>query len=62
MSGQDDISGIKEDLKKCATSNSDLNDCLLNLATRVKPYIKTGIPELNIPQADPLIIDRLEQI
>jgi len=59
VNGQDDISGIKEDLKRCATSNSDLNDCLLNLATRVKPYIKTGIPELNIPQADPLIIDSI---
>jgi len=60
VNGQSDISSIKEDLKQCATSNSDINDCLLDLAKRVKPYMKTGIPELNIPQADPLLIEKIE--
>jgi len=57
---ESEISSIKEDLKQCANSNNDINDCLLDLARRVKPYMKTGIPELNIPQADPLNIDSIE--
>jgi len=62
VNGQNEIARIKSDLKQCAAnsiSNSQVNDCLLDLAQRVKPYIKTGIPELNIPKADPLIIDSL---
>jgi len=60
VNGQDDVASIKSDLKQCATSNSNVNDCLLDLARRVKPYIKTGIPELNIPAADPLLIESIE--
>merc|ERR1712062_303294 len=26
---------------------------------KIKPYLTTGVPSLNIPQADPLLIDRL---
>ena len=25
----------------------------------IKPYMKTGVPELGIPQADPLILDEI---
>jgi len=60
VNGQDEIASIKSDLKQCAVSNSNVNDCLLDLAQRVKPYIKTGIPELNIPKADPLIIESID--
>ena len=57
----DEIGRIKADLKQCAstsTSDDQVNVCLKNLADRIKPYLKTGVPELNIPQADPLLIDR----
>ena len=53
------MSKIKDDLKQCATSGLDLNSCLTNLAVAIKPYIKTGIPELGIPKADPLILDEI---
>ena len=53
-----EINQIKADLKQCALTESDVNVCLLELAKRIKPYMKSGIPELNIPQADPLLIDR----
>merc|ERR1712197_85416 len=63
VNGQtDEIGRIKADLKQCAstsTSDDQVNVCLKNLADRIKPYLKTGVPELNIPQADPLLIDRL---
>jgi len=61
--GQNDekIERIKADLKKCASDpTKDVNDCLKDLAERIKPYLKTGVPTLNIPQADPLLIDRLD--
>ena len=57
----DEIGQIKADLKQCASNSitdNQINACLKNLAERIKPYMKTGVPELNIPQADPLLIDR----
>jgi len=59
VNGQSEIESIKADLKQCALTNNDVNVCLRNLAQRIKPYMKTGVPELNIPQADPLNIDRI---
>jgi len=54
-----EINQIKADLKQCALTESDVNVCLLDLAQRIKPYMKSGIPELNIPQADPLLIESI---
>merc|ERR1711992_299595 len=53
------VSKIKDDLKQCANSGQDLNSCLTDLAVAIKPYMKTGVPELGIPQADPLILDEI---
>ena len=57
LSGQ--VSKIKEDLKQCASSGRDLNTCLTDLAVAIKPYMKTGVPDLGIPRADPLILDQI---
>ena len=46
-------------MKQCASSGRDLNTCLTDLAVAIKPYMKTGVPELGIPQADPLILDEI---
>merc|ERR1711971_1241816 len=32
---------------------------LLQLANKLKPYMTTGIPSLNIPKTDPMDIDRI---
>merc|ERR1711963_476964 len=32
---------------------------LLQLADKLKPYMKTGIPSLNIPKTDPMDIDKI---
>merc|ERR1712001_360958 len=53
------VSKIKDDLKQCANSGQDMNSCLTDLAVAIKPYMKTGVPELGIPQADPLILDEI---
>merc|ERR1712147_84781 len=53
------VSKIKEDLKQCASSGRDLNTCLTDLAVAIKPYMKTGVPDLGIPRADPLILDQI---
>merc|ERR1711862_819232 len=53
------VSKIKEDLKQCASSGRDLNTCLTDLAMAIKPYMKTGVPDLGIPRADPLILDQI---
>merc|ERR1711862_764939 len=53
------VSKIKEDLKQCASSGRDLNTCLTDLAVVIKPYMKTGVPDLGIPRADPLILDQI---
>merc|ERR1712048_1055914 len=53
----------KAEVKKRASNivtDDDINGCLTKLAEKIKPYIKTGVPELNIPQADPLLIDSLD--
>lgn len=39
-------------------SKADLNDCLQNVFTYLTPRLKDGIPELNIPAMDPLMIDK----
>merc|ERR1739842_49477 len=38
---------------------TNLDSCLLQLADKLKPYMKTGIPSLNIPKTDPMDIDRI---
>jgi len=53
------VEQIKDDLKNCANSGQDLNVCLRQLATAIKPYMTTGVPELGIPRADPLILDKI---
>jgi len=63
VNGQNnEIEQIKAELKQCASNSAtddQINVCLKNLAQRIKPYLTTGVPSLNIPQADPLLIDRL---
>jgi len=53
------VNQIKNDLKSCASSGRPLNGCLRDLAVAIKPYITTGVPELGIPAADPLILDEI---
>jgi len=49
---------LKSFLGTCVNTGSSLDSCLLQLADKLKPYMKTGIPSLNIPKTDPMDIDK----
>merc|ERR1712032_507567 len=45
---------LRNFLGNCVNSGTNLDSCLLQLADKLKPYMKTGIPSLNIPKTDPM--------
>jgi hypothetical protein len=56
VNGQEDLRNF---LGKCVGQGTNLDSCLLQLADKLKPYMKTGIPLLNIPKTDPMDIDKI---
>merc|ERR1712130_688596 len=50
---------LRSFLGNCVNSGTNLDSCLLQLADKLRPYMKTGIPSLNIPKTDPMDIDRI---
>merc|ERR1712061_946734 len=50
---------LKSFLGNCVNGGTNLDFCLLQLAEKLKPYMKTGIPSLNIPKTDPMDIDKI---
>merc|ERR1712107_960341 len=50
---------LKSFLGTCVNTGSSLDSCLLQLADKLKPYMKTGIPSLDIPKTDPMDIDKI---
>merc|ERR1712032_1364906 len=50
---------LRNFLGNCVNSGTNLDSCLLQLADKLKPYMKTGIPSLNIPKTDPMDIDKI---
>ncbi|XP_015173318.1 PREDICTED: protein takeout-like [Polistes dominula] len=47
-------------LKICHRNDPYLNRCIKESVEQLKPYLNTGIPELNIPPCEPLYIDRVD--
>ncbi|XP_067014165.2 protein takeout [Anabrus simplex] len=43
----------------CKKNDVHLEDCILNSIERIRPNLKAGIPELNVPSIEPLIIPEL---
>lgn len=41
---------------KCCIDDPHLDQCILDATETLRPYLKKGIPELNIPSFDPLRI------
>merc|ERR1712244_100639 len=50
---------LRSFLGNCVNGGTNLDSCLLQLAEKLKPYMKTGIPSLNIPKTDPMDIDKI---
>jgi hypothetical protein len=56
-------SELKGSLARClgnSGSNADLNRCLAELAEKLRPYMKVGLPDYNIPATEPMFIPRVD--
>ena len=47
-------------LRICHRSDPYLNDCIKRSVESLRPYLKTGIPALNIPPCEPLNVPEIE--
>lgn len=61
VAGQNtDLLKLRENLKSCLTNEAkELNKCLLEMANSLKPFMKEGIPELNIPATEPMYLPKI---
>ncbi|KYN02900.1 Circadian clock-controlled protein, partial [Cyphomyrmex costatus] len=48
-----------EFLHVCQTSDPHYEECIRESIEHMKPYLKTGVPEYNIPSLEPLILKKL---
>merc|ERR1712025_216949 len=54
------LAGLKKRLNNClANQDNALNQCLKEMAENLKPFMKQGIPELNVPRTEPMHIDEI---
>lgn len=47
-------------LKICHRNDSNLNGCIKQSIDLLRPYLKTGIPALQIPSCEPLRVPQIE--
>lgn len=43
----------------CHESDPKLEECMIKSIEFLRPYLKTGIPEMNIPSIEPLVLGDL---
>lgn len=43
----------------CSRSDPQINGCIKNSFNHLKPYLGNGLPELNVPALEPLVIEQL---
>lgn len=48
------ITAIK--FPKCHRSDPNINACLKKAATDARPFLRKGIPELNVPSIEPFVV------
>ncbi|XP_004534505.1 uncharacterized protein LOC101456418 isoform X2 [Ceratitis capitata] len=53
------ITSLPADIPTCQRNDPKINNCIKNAYQALKPRLKDGIPELNIPVLGPLLIDNL---
>ncbi|CAH1105615.1 unnamed protein product [Psylliodes chrysocephalus] len=51
---------IPEYIIPCSKSDLNINKCLVNTFNHLRPYLKNGITEIDVPSIDPLQIDNLK--
>ncbi|KAG5861595.1 hypothetical protein JTB14_037630 [Gonioctena quinquepunctata] len=48
------IKDLPKDIPRCSRSDKNLNKCIAKALETVRPYLKKGIPQINLPSFDPL--------
>ncbi|XP_059609127.1 uncharacterized protein LOC132256648 [Phlebotomus argentipes] len=46
-------------IKQCSRSDPQLLDCLRDALHHLRPYLATGIPEIEMPSVEPFVMDNL---
>ncbi|CAG9864316.1 unnamed protein product [Phyllotreta striolata] len=59
ITGGNNTVKIPEYIIPCPRSHENINKCLANTFNHLRPYLKTGIEEIDVPSIDPLVIDNM---
>lgn len=46
-------------IKQCREDDPQLNECLIGAIHHLRPYLGTGIKEIEVPTVEPFVIDEL---
>ncbi|XP_060518413.1 uncharacterized protein LOC132697137 [Cylas formicarius] len=52
--------GLPPYLKICSNKDPNLNKCIIDSIDHIRPKLVTGIPELNVPSMEPLILKSIQ--
>ncbi|KAK9888494.1 hypothetical protein WA026_000745 [Henosepilachna vigintioctopunctata] len=47
-------------IKVCKSNEKDLAQCIINSVNSMRPQLKKGIPELDVPSLEPLFLDEIK--
>eukprot|EP00088_Acartia_fossae_P026634 TRINITY_DN27474_c0_g1_i12.p1 TRINITY_DN27474_c0_g1~~TRINITY_DN27474_c0_g1_i12.p1 ORF type:complete len:257 (-),score=53.46 TRINITY_DN27474_c0_g1_i12:116-850(-) len=50
---------LKGSLSSCINGGSNINTCLAQLAERLRPYMRQGLPDYGVPPTEPMFIDEV---
>merc|ERR1712127_203620 len=59
VQGQQELQDFLGSCLGSQPSSAKINACLVQLAEKLRPFMKTGIAELGIPRTEPMDIDRI---
>lgn len=48
-----------EYVKQCSKSDPQLKKCLIDALHHLRPYLKTGIPEIELPSVEPFLVSEI---
>ncbi|CAD6236471.1 GSCOCG00008200001-RA-CDS [Cotesia congregata] len=53
------LSEVPPYVKQCYKSDPELKKCLIEALHHLRPYLKNGIPEIELPSVEPFLMDEL---
>lgn len=54
------VNATPEYVHPCRKADPELNDCIRTTLNHLRPYVLEGIPEINVPSIEPLIIQKMQ--